>query len=100
MSRSHHHSHCRNRTQVKPVSMAFYNSDANDVRVTGSFCNWCSDGVALQRNPQDIWHGELHLAPGRYEYRILADGAWCDDPACMERVPNPFGSENCVLCVA
>jgi hypothetical protein len=25
------------------------------------------------------------------------DGEWRDDPNCTERVPNPFGSENCVL---
>jgi len=35
--------------------------------------------------------------PGRYEYRFVVDGQWRDDPACTERVPNGFGSENCVL---
>jgi len=27
------------------------------------------------------------------------DGEWQDDPACSDRVPSPFGSENCVLFV-
>ena len=27
------------------------------------------------------WTKELSLAPGRYEYRFVADGQWLDDPA-------------------
>jgi RNA polymerase-binding transcription factor DksA len=73
--------------------------NARAVVVTGSFCGWAPEGFALKRNRQGIWQGILLLPPGRYEYRFLVDGEWQDDPACPERVPNPFGSENCVLCV-
>ena len=39
----------------------------------------------------------LKLMPGRYEYRFLVDGDWQNDPHCTTFVPNPYGSENCVL---
>ena len=71
--------------------------EAGTVVVTGSFCDWAPEGRALTRNRQGVWKATLPLPPGRYEYRFLVDGKWQDDPACRERVPNPFGCENCVL---
>ncbi|MBI3858582.1 MAG: hypothetical protein HY293_23090, partial [Planctomycetes bacterium] len=41
----------------------------------------------------------LDLPPGEYEYRLIVDGVWRDHPGAAKRVPNPFGTENCVLVV-
>jgi hypothetical protein len=41
----------------------------------------------------------LNLAPGEYQYRLLVDGEWKDHSEAKRRVPNAFGSENCVLTV-
>lgn len=70
---------------------------AHSVVVTGSFCNWQTESIPLQRNRKGIWQTTIPLSPGRYEYRFLVDGHWEDDPECEERVSNPFGSRNCVL---
>ena len=35
--------------------------------------------------------------PACYEYRLLVDGQWRDDPQCANRQPNQFGGQNCVL---
>jgi hypothetical protein len=43
------------------------------------------------------WMKELTLAPGVYEYRIVADGEWMTDPLARETNPNPFGGLNSVL---
>jgi 1,4-alpha-glucan branching enzyme len=67
------------------------------VSVTGSFCGWGPVGHPLRRDRHGVWKTTLALPPGRYEYRFLVDGQWQDDPACPERVPNGFGTENCVL---
>lgn len=96
MSRNHHSAH---HGREKTVVVAVPKPDAADVRITGSFCDWNPDGHPLKRDAHGFWHGKLHLGPGRYEYRLLADGSWLDDPTCAERVPNPFGSENCVMTV-
>ena len=69
------------------------------VRVTGSFCDWESNSVALKKDRKGNWKTKLELIPGRYEYRFLVDGEWRDDPNCSERSPNGFGSDNCVLTV-
>jgi hypothetical protein len=41
----------------------------------------------------------LGLPPGRYEYRLVVDGAWVDDPTAMEFVGNPHGGRNAVVVV-
>lgn len=64
--------------------------------VTGTFCDW-QEGYPLKREKKGLWKATLTLAPGRYEYRFVVDGEWRNDPHCTECVPNPFGTENCVL---
>ncbi|MBI4566265.1 MAG: hypothetical protein HY716_16390 [Planctomycetes bacterium] len=70
---------------------------AKDVVVTGDFTNWSKEGIRLQMKSDDEWRGTLRLAPGRYQYRLLIDGEWRDDPKAPVRVQNPFVTENCVL---
>jgi 1,4-alpha-glucan branching enzyme len=101
MSRSRRKSNGSQRSSSeKTVEIAIENLEARDVCITGSFSSWDPLGQPLKRNSHGVWHTKLHLLPGRYEYRLLTDGTWCDDPQCKERVPNPFGSVNCVLSVA
>ena len=45
------------------------------------------------------WKANVPLAPGRYEYRFVADGQWLSDPNAKESVGNDFGSTNSVLVV-
>lgn len=70
---------------------------AKSVIVTGSFCDWTNEGHPLKHDGTGTWKATLTLHPGQYEYRFLVDGEWQDDPTCPERVPNPFGTENCVF---
>lgn len=70
---------------------------AKSVVITGDFCHWAPTGQPLHRDHNGGWSTTLLLPPGRYEYRLLVDGEWRDDPSCTERVPNGFGTENCVL---
>lgn len=70
---------------------------ARSVVVTGTFCDWANEGHPLKHDGNGTWKATLTLPAGRYEYRFLVDGTWQDDPSCTERVPNPFGTENCVL---
>ncbi|HKB05026.1 MAG TPA: TraR/DksA C4-type zinc finger protein [Gemmataceae bacterium] len=70
---------------------------AQTVAVTGDFSAWDAEGRPLKRGADGVWEATLLLAPGRYEYRLLVDGQWADDPACPERIWNEFGTQNCVL---
>lgn len=99
MSHAHHSNRSSSKAVTKTVDVRKEDGGAKDVRITGSFCAWDPSGHALRKDPHGTWHAKLHLAPGRYEYRFIEDGNWCDDPRCGERTPNPFGGENCVMVV-
>jgi 1,4-alpha-glucan branching enzyme len=72
---------------------------AQSVLVAGDFTDWQEAALALKKGKDGAWSKTLTLAPGRYEYRFLVDGEWCDDPKASERQVNPFGGENCVLTI-
>ena len=71
---------------------------AKEVAATGDFTGWSYEGVPLKRRRDGVWTKTLHLPPGRYEYRLLIDGHWGNNPAA-EHADNAFGSVNDVLIV-
>jgi 1,4-alpha-glucan branching enzyme len=72
-------------------------SGAEEVTLTGTFTGWDPSGIPLHQGAQGVWYTTLDLPPGAHEYRLRVDGEWRDDPESGDRVPNPFGTENCVL---
>jgi 1,4-alpha-glucan branching enzyme len=70
---------------------------AESVFVVGNFNRWRAGDLRLRRDETGIWKVQLWLLPGRYEYRFIVDGEWQDDTHAPIRVPNEFGSNNCVL---
>jgi 1,4-alpha-glucan branching enzyme len=89
----------RPKSSQKQVSFVVRLPDAQEVSVTGDFTNWSEDGIALAKGSNGDWQTNLRLSPGEYQYRLRVDGAWCDHCEAQKRVPNPFGSENCVLSI-
>jgi len=72
---------------------------ALQVSLAGDFNDWDPRTRPLKPDKNGVWRASFDLPPGRYEYRFLVDGQWQDDPRCEERVPNEFGSHNCVKVV-
>jgi hypothetical protein len=79
-------------TLVVPVDAA------DEVVATGDFTDWSPEGVPLKRRRDGAWSRTLYLLPGRYEYRLLVDGHWANNPAA-DHSGNPYGSANDVLVV-
>lgn len=72
---------------------------AQSVLLAGDFTGWQQAPVSLKKDKTGTWKKSISLPPGRYEYRLLVDGEWRDDPQCSTRQPNQFGGENCVCVV-
>ena len=85
---------------AKPVTFVVEAAGAKEVIVTGDFTKWASDKVKLARGEDGKWRAVVALPPGEYQYRLRVDGQWSDHPQAPKRVPNPFGTENCVLTVS
>jgi 1,4-alpha-glucan branching enzyme len=80
----------------KRVTFKIVAPQASDVKLCGSFNEWDPIKHPLKKDTTGVWKTQVTLPPGTYEYRYLVDGEWRDDPDANLRVPNPFGSENCV----
>lgn len=75
---------------------------AEGVFLAGSFNDWDPTRTPMERQGDGSWKAELELAPGRYEYKFIVDGAWCCEPGradveCADCVPNAFGTMNRVI---
>jgi 1,4-alpha-glucan branching enzyme len=81
------------------VTFRFTAPQAGTVQIAGDFTGWAEAPLAMKKDRSGTWKATVSLPPGRYEYRLLMDGQWTDDPQCPDRVPNQFGGENCVCVV-
>jgi 1,4-alpha-glucan branching enzyme len=87
-------------TSKQKVTFSFAGSDVESVALAGDFTGWQQAPLAFKKQKNGIWKKTVSLPPGRYEYRLLVNGQWRDDPQCGERVPNQYGGENCICIVA
>ncbi len=72
---------------------------AGTVRLAADFTDWEKSPLDLIQSEDGVWFTIVPLLPGKYAYRFIVDGQWCDDPWPMHRVPNPFGSTDAVVSV-
>lgn len=82
------------------INFSFHAPSAESVLLAGDFTGWDQAPVALKKDKAGAWKKTISLPPGEYEYRLLVDGQWKDDPQCSRRKPNQFGGENCVCVVS
>lgn len=85
------------KTGLKQVPFTVHAPGAHQVIVTGDFTGWTPEGLSLRKSAAGDWKTILALLPGEYQYRLIIDGQWCDDPQATHQIPNAYGSQNCVL---
>jgi 1,4-alpha-glucan branching enzyme len=71
----------------KLVMLVYHMPEAQSVSVAGDFCNWRTGCHPMHQDKNGLWTTAIMLPPGRYEYRLVVDGEWRDDPNCRERRP-------------
>jgi 1,4-alpha-glucan branching enzyme len=87
------------RDKVNQV-FSFKDPGAHSVLLAGDFTHWLKSPIPLQKQAGGVWRVTTSLTPGAYYYRFLVDGEWRDDPECIVRVQNPFGTQNAVRVTA
>jgi 1,4-alpha-glucan branching enzyme len=88
--KAHSNGHSNNKSQ----GFSFRAPEAISVQLVGDFTQWQEHPISLKKENGGVWHASVELAPGTHHYRFLVDGEWRDDPDCLLRVPNGFGSQN------
>ena len=89
----------KEKTAKQKVTFSYEAPDAKAVLLAGDFTDWQAAPVTLKKDKSGVWKTTLSLAPGTYQYRLLVDGEWRDDPNCPHRQGNQFGGQNCVCVV-
>ena len=89
----------KEKTVKQKVTFSYVAPEAQSVLLAGDFTGWQQAPVTLKKDKTGAWKKTLSLAPGKYEYRLLVDGQWRDDPQCPNHQPNQFGGHNCVCVV-
>ena len=89
----------KGKASAKNVEFTFHAPDAMEVCLAGEFNCWDIQSLRMRKNKEGVWTATVKLAPGRYEYKLCADGVWIEDIPGTELVPNPFGTQNFVIWV-
>ena len=82
-----------------PVRFGYFDPDASEVFLAGTFNAWAARELPLTRDATGNWSLTLALPPGEYQYRLIVDGTWRDHPGAARWVAGPFGGNNAVVTV-
>ena len=85
--------------EIPPVRFGYFQPDAREVYLVGSFNGWNSRATPMRRDALGDWSVELPLPPGEYRYRLMVDGEWRDDPSAQQTAMNPFGGFDAIICI-
>lgn len=66
------------------------------VQIAGDINSWNPAESPLQFE-EGRWITKLYLNPGRYQYKLVVDGKWMNDPANRDSASNGIGGYNSVL---
>lgn len=81
------------------VRIGYFQPEAREVYVAGSFNGWDPRETPLQRDTFGDWSVDLSLPPGEHRYRLVVDGEWRDDPSAQRMEANPYGGFDAVVVV-
>jgi 1,4-alpha-glucan branching enzyme len=84
---------------MRSVRFGYFNPDAQEVFLVGSFNGWNPRATPLKRDALGDWSVELPLPSGEYRYRLMVDGEWHDDPSVQQTAMNPFGGFDAIVTV-
>lgn len=69
------------------------------VSVAGTFNNWDISTIQLNDHGNGLHTAMIRLPLGKYEFRYIINGEWCNAPDHIPQIPNVFGTTNSVLVV-
>ena len=83
--------------QQQKVVLTFRGYEGKQLQIAGEFNKWVPDQNVTTRRKKDTLQKILHIPPGTYQYRLIVDGEWRDDPTNPERIANDVGGHNSLL---
>ena len=81
----------------REVVLSFQDLECRRLQIAGDFNNWIPDNGVETRQIAGHWQKVLRVPEGAYEYRVIIDGVWQQDPTNPCEVPNSLGGNNSLL---
>ncbi len=82
---------------LKRIELNYRNLEARRVQIAGDFNGWIPDKDVETVDEGNNLKKILHMPEGAYEYRIIVDGKWQQDPTNPIEIPNEHGGNNSLL---
>ena len=79
------------------VTLSFDRMDCDDLQIAGDFNDWQPDHGVETRIVNGVLKKVLSVKPGAYQYRLIVDGKWQEDPDNPLQVTNDYGEINSLL---
>jgi chromosome partitioning protein len=79
------------------VVLSYHHFMGRELQIAGDFNDWIPDYQVETRSFNGTVQKVLKIPPGAYQYRVIIDGEWQEDPVNPVRVPNDLGGTNSVL---
>lgn len=76
------------------AEFTFYRPSAERVCLVGDFNGWRQNELWMSRDKHGYWRAYLHLPPGEYKFRYLADGSWYTDYAAFGVAEGLYGLDS------
>jgi hypothetical protein len=74
-----------------PIRFSLKRPDLDEVRVTGTFNKWDSEGIRMTKDEKGTWAVTVPIEPGRVLYKFYIDGEWVPDPDVAEQADDGQG---------
>jgi chromosome partitioning protein len=79
------------------VELCFSNYDDRDLKIAGEFNDWIPDEGIETVEENGTVHKIFYAPAGEYQYRLVIDGKWRNDPTNPEQTINTLGVHNSML---
>jgi 1,4-alpha-glucan branching enzyme len=89
-----------NQRTNREMEFRFFRPAASRVFLVGDFNGWSTSATPMRRAEGGWWVCRLHLVPGVYQFKYLADGQWYLDYGAFGLERGPLGTWNSVAWIA
>lgn len=84
-------------TNERRVVLSYHHFAGDRLQIAGDFNDWIPDYGVETRSFNGTVQKVIKVPPGTYQYRVIIDGEWQEDPVNPVRVPNDLGGTNSLL---
>lgn len=97
MDENYYSNNVRKGEHLHRVELSYRNYDDRDLKIAGEFNDWIPDeGIETVQENGTV--RKIFYAPaGEYQYRLVIDGKWRNDPTNPDQIINTLGVHNSML---